>query len=175
MRRSQPWLAAGVLAFAAGIAASMAAGRAAAVESDPLPIPPAGSRAAAVRLYNDGVSLLLTKDFRQAQQKFEAALAFDEQLAVAHNNLAYVLRMQGPHNFEVSLTHYNRAIALEPKLAQAYMYRGVLFMQRGDQARARQDLERLRQLDAKLAADLARVIDGADDAQGRGGIAAQYD
>lgn len=171
MRRSRGWPAAVVLACAAGLAA----GTAAAVESDPLPVPSAGSRAAAVRLYNDGVSLLLTREFRQAQQKFEAALALDEQLAVAHNNLAYVLRMQGPQNFEVSLTHYDRAIALDPKLAQAYMYRGVLFTQRGDKARARQDLERLRQLDAKLAADLARVIDGADEGYSRGGIAAQYD
>lgn len=175
MRRSRARLAAAVLAFAAGLSASLAAGPAAAVESDPLPVPSAGSRAAAVRLYNDGVSLLLAKEFRQAQQKFEAALALDDQLAVAHNNLAYVLRMQGPQNFEISLTHYNRAIALDPKLAQAYMYRGVLFTLRGDTARARQDLERLRQLDVKLAADLARVIDGAGEGDGRGGITAQYD
>lgn len=175
MRRSRAGLVSVVLAMAAGLAASLAADNAAAVESDPLPVPASGSRAAAVRLYNDGVSLLLTKDFQQAQQKFQAALALDEGLAVAHNNLAYVLRMQGPHNFDLSLTHYNRAIALEPDLAQAYMYRGVLFMQRGDKARAQQDLERLRRLDAKLAADLARIIEGADEGQGRGGIAGQYD
>jgi len=33
------------------------------------------------------------------------------------------------------------------------MYRGVLFMQQGDTVRARQDLERLRRLDARLAAE----------------------
>jgi len=150
-------------------------GTAIAVESDPLPVPKAGSRADAVRLYNDGVALLLARDFRQAQQKFEAALALDERLAEAHNNLAFALRMQGRQNFASSLEHYNRAIELKPNLAQAYMYRGVLFMQQGDKVRARQDLERLRRLDARLAADLERVVEGGNEGQGRGGVAAQYD
>lgn len=83
--------------------------------------------------------------------------------------------MQGRQNFEASLAHYNRAIELKPDLAQAYMYRGVLFMQQGETARARQDLERLRRLDATLAADLERVIEGAGEGQGRGGVAAQYE
>jgi tetratricopeptide (TPR) repeat protein len=146
-----------------------------AVESDPLPVPEAGSRADAVRLYNSGVALLLARNLRQAQQNFEAALALDERLAEAHNNLAFVLRMQGRQNFTSSLEHYNRAIELKPDLAQAYMYRGVLFTQQGDRVRARQDLERLRRLDARLAADLERVVEGADEGQGRGGVAAQYD
>jgi len=154
---------------------ALAMDTAVAVESDPLPVPKAGSRAEAVRLYNDGVTLLLARNFRDAQQKFEAALALDEQLAEAHNNLAFALRMQGRQNFEASLAHYNRAIELKPDLAQAYMYRGVLFMQQGETARARQDLERLRRLDATLAADLERVIEGAGEGQGRGGVAAQYE
>jgi tetratricopeptide (TPR) repeat protein len=153
----------------------LATGLAIAVESDPLPVPMAGSRADAVRLYNDGVMLLLARDFRTAQQKFEAALALDEQLAEAHNNLAFALRMQGRQNFAPSLAHYNRAIELKPDLAQAYMYRGVLFMQQGDTARARQDLARLRRLDARLAADLERVVEGGDEGHGHGGVAAQYD
>ena len=77
-------------------------------------------------LYNDGVALLVERKYNEAQQKFEAALALDEQLAEAHNNLAFALRMQGRHNFAASLKHYDRAIALKPTLAQAYMYRGVL-------------------------------------------------
>jgi tetratricopeptide (TPR) repeat protein len=154
---------------------ALAIGTAVAVESDPLPVPQGGSRADAVRLYNDGVVLLLGRDFRAAQQKFEAALALDEQLAEAHNNLAFALRMQGRQNFAASLGHYNRALELKPDLAQAYMYRGVLFMQQGDTVRARQDLERLRRLDARLAADLALVVEGAGDRHGSGGVAAQYD
>lgn len=154
---------------------ALALGPAAGAESDPVPVPTAGSRADAARLYNDGVGLLLARDFAAAQRKFEAALALHEALAEAHNNLAYTLRMQGRQNFAASLGHYNRAIELKPDLAQAYMYRGVLFMQQGDKARARQDLERLRRLDAKLAVDLEQVVEGAAEGQGRGGVAGQYD
>ena len=154
---------------------ALATGAARAIESDPLPVPKAGSRADAVRLYNDGVTLLLARNFREAQQKFEAALALHEQLAEAHNNLAFALRMQGRQNFAASLAHYNRAIELKPELAQAYMYRGVLFMQQGDTARARQDLERLRRLDSRLAAELELVVEGGGESQGRGGVAGQYD
>jgi tetratricopeptide (TPR) repeat protein len=154
---------------------ALAAGAAQGIESDPLPMPEAGVRASAVRHYNDGVALLVVRRFAEAQGRFEAALALDDQLAEAHNNLAFALRMQGPQNFEASLAHYDRAVALKPDLAQAYMYRGVLFVQRGDMVRARQDLERLRRLDTKLAADLERTIEGPAAGSERGGIAAQYE
>lgn len=159
------------LALAALLSAAPAAG----VESDPLPVPASGKGARAVKLYNEGVALLLGRHFRDAQARFEAALALDERLAEAHNNLAYALRMQGHHNFAASLSHYDRAIALKPGLAQAYMYRGVLFALQGQTARARQDLALLRGLDAKLAADLERAIDGVSGSADRGGIAPQYE
>lgn len=159
---------------AAAALLALAAAAAVAVESDPLPVPAGGARADAVRLYNDGVALLVARNFREAQARFEAALAIDGELAEAHNNLAYALRMQGRHNFGASLTHYDRAIALKPKLAQAYMYRGVLFSQQGDLERARADLAVLRTLDATLAAQLERALAG-DAAADRGGIAAQYE
>lgn len=154
---------------------ALLASAAQAVESDPLPLPEAGARASAIGLYNDGVALLLARQFAQAQRKFEAALAIDERLAEAHNNLAYALRMQGRQNFAASLAHYNRAVELKPDLAQAYMYRGVLFMQQGDKLKAQQDLERLRRLDTRLAAELERAIDGAESAGERGGVAGQYE
>ncbi|MDP1902621.1 MAG: tetratricopeptide repeat protein [Rubrivivax sp.] len=162
-------------ALLAALLLALATGTAAGAESDPLPVPQVGSRANAVRLYNDGVALLLARDFRAAQEKFEGALALQEQLAEAHNNLAYALRMQGRQNFAASLGHYDRAIELKPDFAQAYMYRGALFMQQGDKVRARQDLERLRRLDARLAVDLEQVVEGAAEGQGRGGVAGQYD
>ncbi len=144
-------------------------------ETDPLPVPAAGPRATAIALYNEGVTHLVARRFAEAQQRFEAALRLDERLAEAHNNLAFALRMQGRHNFTASLAHYNRALALKPDLAQAYMYRGALFLQQGDRTRALQDLERLRTLNAKLAGDLERLLAGADPGQDRSGISAQYD
>ncbi len=160
--------------LACAVLLALAAATAGAVENDPLPVPQGGARELAVRSYNDGVALLVARQFQPAQQKFEAALALDESLAEAHNNLAYALRMQGRQNFAASLAHYDRAIELKPTLAQAYMYRGVLFVQQGDMARARQDQARLRELDPKLAAELERTITGAADGS-RGGIAPQYE
>ena len=83
------------------------------------------------------------------------------------------LRMQGRHNFEASLAHYDKAIAIKPDLAQAYMYRGVLFVQQGNLPRAHQDLEQLRKLDPKLATELERVVNGSSGNE-RSGIAGQY-
>jgi tetratricopeptide (TPR) repeat protein len=148
---------------------------AAAVENDPLPVPTGTTREQAVVAYNDGVKLLVEKRYRDAQARFEQALAVDEKLAEAHNNLAFSLRMQGAQNFAASLQHYNRALELKPDLAQAYMYRGVLFTQQGDLTRARADHARLLTLDKALAEKLAAVIDGAREQDIYGGISPQSD
>ncbi len=157
-----------------GIAAlTLAAHLAAAVESDPLPVPSTAAGASAVVLYNEGVALLVARKYQEAQLKFEAALAVNEKLPEAHNNLAYALRMQGPHNFSVSLAHYDRALALKPDLAQAYMYRGMLFVLQGNTARAREDLTRLKSLHPVMGGELERALDGGATSD-RDGIAAQY-
>lgn len=172
---SRPRRSRAAVLLLSGCLLALASTLAVSVESDPLPVLESGARSQIVRLYNDGVALLLAREFPAAQQKFEAALALDGRLAEAHNNLAFALRMQGRQNFAASLGHYNRAIELNPELAQAYMYRGVLFMQQGDTMRARQDLEHLRRLDVRLAAELELVVEGAAAGQVRGGIAAQYE
>ena len=75
------------------IGLSLWATGAGAVENDPLPVPKGGPRESAVLAYNAGVKLLLDKKYGEARKKFEEALAADEQLAEAHNNLAFSLRM----------------------------------------------------------------------------------
>lgn len=111
-----------------------------------------------IRYYNQGVELMLDKNFPAAERKFRLALAERDRFAEAHNNLAYVLRKQGANEFEEALAHYNQAIKLNAKLPQPYMYRGVLFVQMGRVDRAEQDLETLKGLDAALAGELAYVI-----------------
>jgi Tfp pilus assembly protein PilF len=161
----------------ASIAAALVLGaaHAGAVESDPLPVPKGGARERAVIAYNEGVKQMLERRYGAAQQKFEEALAADEGLAEAHNNLAFSLRMQGRTNFARALQHYDRALALKPDLARAYMYRGVLFTQLGDLARARADHARLLALDPGLAAKLEAVIQGRATTDGYEGLSAQYD
>ena len=55
-----------------------------------------------------------------------------------------------------------RSGELKPGLAQAYMYRGVLFVQQGEMARARADLSALRRLDRSLADALAAAAKAPD-------------
>jgi len=120
---------------------------------------PARRDAIEVSFYNDGTVLLFKKEWAGAQQQFEAALAIKETMAEAHNNLAYVLRKQGAAHYAKSLEHYNRAIELKPKLAEAYMYRGALHALSGQAEFARADYERLVKMKSKLAPHLKKVID----------------
>ena len=170
MSRGRIWLYA--LPWTAFVLITAAAG---AVENDPLPVPTGTPREHAVAAYNDGVKLMLDKQFAAAQQKFEEALRLDNRLAEAHNNLAFSLRMQGTHNFDRALKHYNRALELKPTLVQAYMYRGVLFTQMGDLARARADHAKLLAFDKALAAKLEAIIAGGSGRDPYDGLAAQYE
>ena len=111
-----------------------------------------------VRAYNEGVELMQKKRFAQAQTKFEQAVKLNKNFAEAYNNLAFVLRKQGSANFQKSLDYYNKAIDLKPKLAEAYMYRGVLHTQMGRKADAQADLATLKKLDRKLARELEEFM-----------------
>jgi tetratricopeptide (TPR) repeat protein len=168
MNRKLYWI--GVVLWVAGLLLSPVAG---ADETDPLPAPKGAPRERAIVVYNEGVKLLRDKHYAAAQEKFEQALGLDEALAEGHNNLAFSRRLQGTHHFERALKHYNRALELKPDLAQAYMYRGVLFTQMGDLPRARADHAKLLTLDQELAAKLERIIAGADGHGEYDGMAAQ--
>lgn len=117
-----------------------------------------------VTFFNDGTVMLFKKQWAPAQQQFEAALAINEKMAEAHNNLAYVLRKQGPDRYAASLQHYNRAIELKPKMAEAYMYRGALYALSGKADLAKADYDTLVKMKSKLAPHLKKVIDtGAEE------------
>ena len=124
----------------------------------------AGSKPAApsvskdISYYNEGVELMLEKKFSKAEKKFRKALMVNETFAEAHNNLAYTLRKQGPDHFDDALAHYNRAIELNPELAEPYMYRGVLFVQMGNKSSALADHEKLIAMNSSLASELEYVV-----------------
>jgi tetratricopeptide (TPR) repeat protein len=113
--------------------------------------------------FKEGVALMDAKKFAAAQVKFEEVLKLNPNIAEAHNNLAYCLRKQSPENFTSSLEHYNTALRLNPKLAQAYEYRGVLFVELGKKADAEKDLATLKKLDPKLAVALETAIKAGKD------------
>jgi tetratricopeptide (TPR) repeat protein len=121
--------------------------------------PRAKQESSAVTVYNEGVALMQAKRFAQAQKKFEQAVKLDPNFAEAYNNLAFTLRKQGSSNSKQSLAYYNKAIDLKPKLAEAYMYRGVLYTQMGRKADAQADLATLKKLDPQLAKELEEYFE----------------
>ncbi|MEZ9421439.1 hypothetical protein BCT86_07360 [Vibrio breoganii] len=116
------------------------------------------SSSSAERLYNQGVKLMMDKKYAKAEKKFRSAIKKDTELAEAHNNLAYTLRKQGSENYKAALTHYNKAIYLDSKLPEPYMYRGVLYVQMGDKQRALKDYQTLIQMGSPLAEELEYVV-----------------
>jgi tetratricopeptide (TPR) repeat protein len=112
----------------------------------------------AIKAYNEGVDLMKAKQFAKAQAKFEQAIKANPNLAEAHNNLAFVLRKQGSQNYQLSLGHYNKAIQLKPKMAEAYMYRGVLYEIMGHKAEAQADLAVLQKINPHYAKELEEFI-----------------
>jgi Flp pilus assembly protein TadD len=116
--------------------------------------PAAKQERPAIGAYNEGVELMKEKQLAQAQTKFEQAVKLDPNFAEAYNNLAFTLRKQGAANYQKSLAYYDKAIQLKPKLAEAYMYRGVLYTQMGRKADAQADLATLKKLDSRLAKEL---------------------
>lgn len=112
-----------------------------------------------IEAYNYGVKLMLDKKFSKAEKQFRKALALNETFAEAHNNLAYTLRKQGPEYFEEALQHYNRSIELNPDLDEAYMYRGVLFVQMDNKNMALMDHKTLVARKSPLASELHYVIE----------------
>jgi tetratricopeptide (TPR) repeat protein len=109
--------------------------------------------------FTDGTQMLFKKQWAAAQTQLEAAIAINEKMAEAHNNLAYVLRKQGEANYARSLEHYNRAIELKPKMAEAYMYRGALYVLMGKAGLAQADYDTLVGMKSKLAPALKKIMD----------------
>jgi tetratricopeptide (TPR) repeat protein len=124
--------------------------------------------------YNAGVKLMKKGEYAEAQERFEAALAENESFAEAHNNLAFSMRKQGEQNWQKALEHYNRAVDLNPKLAEAYMYRGVLYSLMGEEAKALADHATLLKLDRKLAEALQAAIASGEEPDGLEGLAKSW-
>ena len=95
-------------------------------------------------------------------------------LARAHNNLGYSLRKQGAMNYTQALNHYDQAIELNPRLAEAYMYRGVLHMLMGNEAQALEDHRALTGMDRRLADSLQAAIASGEEPDGLEGLAKSW-
>jgi len=121
---------------------------------EPLRQPPATPSAESE--YNRGVRARLAKDWSAAEKAFRAAIALRAAYPEAWNDLGYALRNQG--RYADSLKAYDEALRLRPNFPEALEYLGEAYVKLGRLDDARKTLERLRPLDAKLAQELAEVI-----------------
>jgi len=121
--------------------------------------PKASSPVSDTKLFAQGTEKLFELKFVAAEKDLREALEANGKNAGAHNNLAFVLRKQGPDHYKESLKHYNRAIQLDKTLAEAYMYRGVLYKAMDMPELALKDHAMLMELnETKLASELEWVI-----------------
>jgi Flp pilus assembly protein TadD len=133
-----------------------------AVDEGPLPTPAAPATAAPTvspeLRYNQGLALTRQRDWRGAELAYREALRGRATLAEAWNGLGYVLRQQG--KYEEALRAYGEALRLRPDYPQAMEYLGEAYVKMGRLDDARKLLDRLRQLKAPEAEDLARALAG---------------
>ena len=135
---------------------------------------PAGDTRPGVSDYNAGVKLMKQGSYKRAERKFEDALKKNSRMAEAYNNLGYSLRKQGEQNYQKALSHYNRAIEIKPDLAEAYMYRGVLYMLMGQEAKALEDHRTLTGMDRNLADALQAAIASGEEPDSLDGLAKSW-
>lgn len=72
----------------------------------------------------------------KAERRFRKAIEYDAALFQAWSGLGYTLRRQG--EFDAALAAYDKAIALEPRYAEAVEYRAEAYLELGrlDEAKA---------------------------------------
>ena len=106
------------------------------------------------------------KDYKGAIALLAPILKADPKNADAHNLMGYSLRKSG--DFEQSLAHYQKALAIDPKHKGALEYLGELYVQTDQLAKAREMAARLKALCPKGCeelTDLEKAIAGAGRAQ----------
>jgi tetratricopeptide (TPR) repeat protein len=77
-------------------------------------------------------------NFEESRSMLEEILRFEPENADAYNLLGYSLRNLG--EMELSMENYVKALAIDPKHANALEYQGELFLKMGQQADAEKNL-----------------------------------
>ena len=107
---------------------------------------------------NHGLVLLQLKKFGDAISELKFAIHKNEQVAVAHEYLGRALI--GEHQLDEAEKELQRAITLGgDQAANAHRYLGALYMQRGEDARAIEELEKYLKMQPKVKdADQIKAI-----------------
>jgi Flp pilus assembly protein TadD len=129
--------------------------------SAPMPAAPAAPTHArtAESVYNEGLSLKSADKWSDAESDFREATRLKPDFPEAWSELGHALGKRGL--YDDSVKAYQEALRLRPQFPQAMEYLGETYVSMGKHAEAQQMLDHLRPLDARLAAQLERVMSGA--------------
>ncbi len=124
------------------------------------------SRVESVNLMNEGVVLAAQKQYAQASEKLERAVAMDATNDQAYWNLA-IVHME-MHKFERARDDLQSAISANPEIAGYHEKLGTVLMELSDWEGAQRSLTRAIELDAQLFKahyKLAQVYERLDNQQ----------
>ena len=106
-----------------------------AIRYDPESVEAYNNRGAAY--YNKGLYDLALKDY-------ESAYRLNPDDAVSLYNIGEWYALTG--QYRLALNYLNRAVAIEPRLATAYVCRGAVFLNLGDKEKAREEFQKVEQM-----------------------------
>jgi Flp pilus assembly protein TadD len=112
----------------------LAAGRVAAIDSDPSP-PPSGD-------YATGKKAIEARDWNGAITSLTKAAQRDSRNADIQNLLGYAYRNSG--QLDPAFKHYQRALQIDPRHLGAHEYIGEAYLMTNDVAKAEEHLAQLR-------------------------------
>jgi DNA-binding winged helix-turn-helix (wHTH) protein/tetratricopeptide (TPR) repeat protein len=94
--------------------------------------------------------------FPRARDSVLKALQLEPRLAAAYATRGHI-RLQFDRDFEGAETDYARAIELDPTLSEAHLYRGTLYVMRGELALGLLDMNQAQQLEPLLTLSKTRT------------------
>jgi Flp pilus assembly protein TadD len=128
--------------------------------SDTVPEPPKAVQSArsAESVYNEGLTLKAAGRWPDAEAAFREATQLKPDFPEAWSELGHARKKRGL--YDESVKAYEEALRLRPAFPQAMEYLGETYVSMGKRAEAQQLLDRLRPLDAALAAQLEKALGG---------------
>lgn len=116
----------------------------------PLPVDPDSA-------YELGRVHIHNGDTQKAFSHFRLAVVEDPKNFRAHTLMGYSLRHLS--RLDEAISAYSKALAVNPKYAEAIEYRGIAYLLQGNRVAAMRDYQKLVLLRSPLAEDLKKLID----------------